>query len=73
MYTNVAKRHKGFAAFSTDRASVERTNSSLRFIKNRMRSFMGEYRFNALILLFEQKYIKLDIEEIINNFVKNHP
>ena len=38
-----------------------------------MRSFMGEYRFNALILLFEEKYIELDIEEIINNFVKNHP
>ena len=34
---------------------------------------MGEDGFNALILLYEQKDIELDIEEIVNNFTKKHP
>ena len=34
-------------------ASVERSNSSLRFVKNRMRSSMREDKFNALMLLYK--------------------
>ena len=34
---------------------------------------MGEDGFDASMLLYEQKDIKLDIEEIINTFAKKHP
>ena len=38
-----------------------------------MRYSMGEDGFDASMLLYEQKDIKLDIEEIINTFAKKHP
>ena len=38
-----------------------------------MRSSMGEDSFNALMLLFKQKDIELDIEEITNTFAEKHP
>ena len=53
--------------------SVEQFNSSLRFVRNRMRSSMGEDRFNDLMLLHKQKDIELDIEEIFDTFAKKHP
>ena len=73
MFPNVIKVLKLFLLTSISGASVERSNSSLRFVKNRMRSSMREDRFNALTLLYEQKGIELDIEEIINTFSKKHP
>ena len=51
MFPNVINVLQLFLLTSISKASVEQSNSSLRFIKNRMRSSMGEYRFNALILL----------------------
>ena len=73
MRTNVIKVLQLFLLTSIPGASVEQTNSSLRFVKNRMCSSMGGDRFNALMLLYEQKDIELDIEEIINKFGKKHP
>ena len=38
-----------------------------------MRSSMGEDRFNALILQYEQRNTVLDIDKIIDNFAQKHP
>ncbi|ELU04926.1 hypothetical protein CAPTEDRAFT_94557 [Capitella teleta] len=52
-------------------AGVERTNSSLRFIKNVYRSTMGDERFNALMLLYI--HIPVDYEMVVNRFSQLHP
>ena len=52
---------------------VERSNSILRLVKNTFRSTMTEDRFNALTLMYVHKDIKLDYDEIIDMFAKNHP
>ena len=73
MFPNVIKVLQLFLLTSIFPASVKQSNSSLHFVKNRMCSSMGVDRFNALMLLYEQKDIELDIEEIINTFAKKHP
>ena len=47
-------------------ATVERSNSSLHFLKTVYRSNMGEERLNALLLLFIQGDIGLNCEEVID-------
>ena len=44
--------------------SVERANSSLRFVKSPFRSTMGEERLNALLLMFIHKDINIDYGKI---------
>ena len=73
MFPNIIKVLQLFLLTSISGASVEQSNSSFQFVRNRMHSSMGEDRFNALTLLYEQKDMELDIEEIINNFAKKHP
>ena len=68
MFPNVIKALHLFLLSSVSAASVERANSSLRFIKHRLRSTMGEDRFNALILLFQHRDIDLDIDCIIDMY-----
>ena len=46
MFRNVIKVLQFFLLTSISAASVERSNSSLQFVKNRMRSSLGEDRFN---------------------------
>ena len=53
--------------------SVERANSSLRFVKNHFRSMMSEDRLNALVLLFIHKDIKININSIIDMYANKHP
>ena len=45
----------------------------MRFLKNRMCSSMGEDRFGALMLLYEQGDTVLDIDTIIDDFRQKHP
>ena len=73
MFPNVIKVLQLFLLTLISGASVERSNSSFRLVEKRMRSSTGEDRFNALMLLYEQKDIELDVEEIINTFAKKHP
>ena len=54
-------------------ATVERGNSALKYVKNELRSTMGQDRLNALILLYVHKDIALDYDAIINSFVSKHP
>ena len=47
---------------------VERSNSSLRLIKNAQRGTMSEDILNALLLLFIHRDIELDYNEIVDIF-----
>jgi len=51
-------------------ATVERSNSLLRFVKKGFRSAMREHRLNALLLLFIHKDIALDYDVIIDDYAK---
>jgi len=53
-------------------ATVERSNSSLRFVKNVYRSTMGEERLNALLLLFIHKDIPLNYNAVVDEYAKRN-
>ena len=53
-------------------ATVERSNSSLRFVKSCFRSTMIEHRLNALSLLFIQMDVALDYDAIIDDYAKRN-
>ena len=53
-------------------ATVERSNSSLRFVKSCFRSTMREDRLNALSLLFIHKDVALDYDAIIDDYAKRN-
>ena len=48
--------------------TVERSNSSLRFVKTVYRSNMGQERLNALLLLFIYRDIELNYEKVVDIF-----
>ena len=58
---------------SVTSSTVERANSSLRFIKNSFRSTMGEVRFNALILLYVHIDIEIDISKVVEMYARQYP
>jgi len=73
MYPNITKILTLLLLTSVTAASCERSNSSLKFIKNSHRSTMGQKRFNALMLLFCHRDIKLDIGQIIDSYARKYP
>lgn len=54
-------------------ATVERSNSSLRFVKNLYRTTMTEDRLNALLLLFIHKDIPLEYSAVVDMFASRNP
>ena len=54
-------------------ASVERSNSALRYLKNIYRNSISESHLNALILMYVHRYIKLDYDKIIDFFATKDP
>uniref|UniRef100_H3B3J7 HAT C-terminal dimerisation domain-containing protein n=1 Tax=Latimeria chalumnae TaxID=7897 RepID=H3B3J7_LATCH len=68
LYPNICSILHVILVSPTTTATVERANSSLKFIKNKYRSTMTEGRLNALILMFVHRDIKLDVEKIIDMF-----
>lgn len=50
-------------------SSVEKANSSLKFIKNPMRSTMREDRLNSLLLLYVHKDIAVDYNAVLDTFI----
>lgn len=58
---------------SVTSSSVERANSSLKYIKNLLRSTMGEDRFNALLFMYVHKDLQIDINKIVDKFSEQHP
>ena len=53
--------------------SCERSISSLRNLKNYLRSTMGEERLNGLALMHTHRDMELNLEEIIDLFATRHP
>ena len=53
-------------------ATVERSNSSLYFVKSGFRITMREDRLNTLLLLFIHKDIALDYDAIIDDYAKRN-
>jgi len=53
-------------------ATAERSNSSLRFVKNVYRSTMGEERLNALLLFFIHKDIPLNYNAVVDECAKRN-
>ena len=53
-------------------ASVQRANSTLRHLKTDFRSTMSEDRFNALLLLYVHRDIKLDYKNIIDMYAMRY-
>lgn len=73
MFPNITKVIHLLLLTSVTSSSVERANSYLRFIKSYLRSTMGGERFNALMLLFIHKDIKVDVSKIIDIFISRNP
>ncbi|XP_006817510.1 52 kDa repressor of the inhibitor of the protein kinase-like [Saccoglossus kowalevskii] len=73
LYPNIITIFRMVLTFSATSATVERTNSALRYVKNVYRSTMGEDRFNALVLLFVHKDIPLDYGIVIDMYARKHP
>ena len=53
--------------------SVERANSALRYVKTDFRSTMSEDRFNALLLLFVHRNIRLDYKKFLDMSAVHYP
>jgi len=60
-----------FATIPVTTASAERNFSSLRRLKNYLRSTMGEDRLNGLAVLNIHKNIPINIDEVINIFSRS--
>ena len=54
-------------------ASCERSISTLRYLKNYLRSTMGQVRLNGLALMYSHRDINLDLEKIVDLFANLHP
>ena len=73
MFPNVMRVFKILLVIPATSASVERSNSALRYLKNIYRNSISESHLNALILMYVHRYIKLDYDKIIDFFATNHP
>jgi hypothetical protein len=73
MVPNITKIINLLLLTSVTSSSTERANSSLKLIKNVMRSTMGEDQLNALLLLYVHRDIKLDYDKIIDDYALRNP
>lgn len=72
-YPNISTILQLLLAVPVAAATVERRDSALKYVKNELRSTMGQDRLNALILLYIHKDIALDYDAIIISFVPKRP
>jgi hypothetical protein len=72
MYPNITKILHLLLLTSVTSSSVERANSSLKYIKNPLRSKMGEDRFKALLLMYVHRDIQIVINKIVDKFARKH-
>ncbi|GMH44532.1 hypothetical protein BSKO_12484 [Bryopsis sp. KO-2023] len=54
-------------------ASVERANSSLKFVNTALRSTMTNLRLNALLRLLIHREVDLNFDEIIDSYARSYP
>ena len=72
MFPNIKKLMSILLLTSATGALVERTNSTLRFIKTDYRCTMLEDNFNAPVLLHVHRDIKLDYNCIIQTYANKY-
>jgi hypothetical protein len=72
LFPNVHTMLRLLLVTPTTAATVERSHSSLRFVKTAYRSNMGEDRLNALLLLFIHKDIELNYEKVVDIFARRN-
>ena len=72
-FPNITKKFNLLLLPSVTSSSTERASSSLKLIKNVMKSTMGEDRLNALLLLYVYRYINLDYDKIIDDYSRRNP
>ena len=73
LYPNICSLLKLLLVIPVTTASVERGNSSLKYVKSELRTTMTQDRLNVLILLFIHKDIPLDYDVIVNAFAAKRP
>ena len=73
MFPNICKILTLLLLTSVTASGVERANSALKFVKTAFRSTMGEDRINALVLMYMQRDVKLNYDNIINMYAQRHP
>lgn len=61
-----------FATIPVTTATNERSFSSLKLIKNYLRSTIGETRLNGLASLYLHRDLNLDHDAVISEFAKKH-
>ena len=67
-YPNLEVLLRIFATLPVTTAPSERCFSTLKYIKNNLRSTMKEIRLNGLATLFINRDISLDYDSVINEF-----
>ena len=60
------------ACMPVSTAAVERSHSSLKIVKSKLQSRMGEGRLNTLMLLYIHKDIELDYNKITDRYAKKY-
>lgn len=70
LFPNTQRILRIFATIPVTSCTAERSFSTLRLIKSFLRSTMGENRLNGLSLLSVHKNIKLDHEEVIQEYAR---
>ena len=73
MFPNILTILRMLLTMPSTSASVERANSSLKYVKNKYRSRMSEPRLNSLILMYVHKDIILNSDELIDMYARRHP
>ena len=73
MFSNIERTPSIILTITATDASVERANSALRFVKTDFRSTMSEDRFNALLLLFAHRNIRLDYKKFLDMSAVRYP
>ena len=72
MFPNIKKVMSVLLTSSATSALVERVNITLRFIKTDYRSTISEDRFNALVLLYLHRDVKLDYNRMIQLYANKY-
>ena len=73
MFPNITRIQTILLTTDSTSATVERENSSLREIKTDFCNSMTEDQFNALILMYVRRDVKLDMEKIIDRYAAKYP
>ena len=73
MFPNITRILTILLTTASTSATVEGANSSLRYIKTDFRNSLTENQFNALILMYVHKDIKLDREKFIDRCAAKYP